>query len=135
MGGVHAIRCVPAAVLAVMLGAAPERSLAFSSEAVECLDRAGDAAARLLCAENELRNQAKALAAGVAKLKAQGDNRADELLLKSQAAWETHRDAHCAWMADRMRKDPQAQLIERALCLAGTTEARVQELEDYQNVP
>lgn len=135
MGGVLAIRCVPAAVLAVLLGAAPERGLAFSSEALECLDRAGDPAARLVCAENELTAQAKALAAGVAKLKATGDSRADELMLKSQAAWEVHRDAHCAWMADRVRKDPQAQRIESALCLAGATEARVQELEDYQSVP
>ena len=130
-----AIHCISAAVLAALLAASPHCARAFSPEAVECLDRAGDAAARLVCAENEVKTQAKALVAGVAKLKALGDNRADELLLKSQTAWEAHRDAHCAWMADRVRKDPQAQRLERSLCLAGATEARVQELEDYQSVP
>ncbi len=119
-----------------MLAVAPEHAArAFSSEGAECLDRAGDAAARIVCADNELKAQAKALAAAVAKVKAAGDNRAGDLLAKTQTAWETHRDAHCAWMADRLRRDPAAQRLEHLLCLAVATEARVQELDDYQNVP
>lgn len=122
------------AILALAL--APDRAArAFSPEGVECLDRAGDNAQRVACADIELKAQAKALAAAVAKLKAAGDNRADDLLAKTQATWEAHRDAHCAWMADRLRRDPVAQRLEHLLCLAGATEARVQELEDYQNVP
>lgn len=128
--------CLPAACLAALLAAAPERpALAFSSEGVECIDRAADVAARAACAENELNAQVKALAAMVQRLKAAGDGRAGDLLAKTQAAWEAHRDAHCAWMADRLRRDPAAQRLEHLLCLAGATESRVQELEDYTNVP
>ena len=75
------------------------------------------------------------MAQSVQKLKTAGDSRADELLAKTQAAWEAHRDAHCAWMADRLRRDPAAQRLEHLLCLAGATESRSQELDDYQNVP
>ena len=125
-----------AACLAALLATAPEHAAqAFSSEGAECLDRAGDTAARVACADIELKAQAKALAAAVAKLKAAGDNRADDLLARTQTAWEAHRDAHCAWMADRLRRDPAAQRLEHLLCLAGATEGRVQELDDYQNVP
>lgn len=128
--------CVPAACLAAVLALAPEHAArAFSPEGLECLDRASDAAQRLVCADNELKAQAKALAAAAQKLKAAGDSRAGELLAKTQAAWEAHRDAHCAWMADRLRRDPAVQRLEHLLCLAGATEARVQELDDYQNVP
>jgi uncharacterized protein YecT (DUF1311 family) len=125
-----------AALLAALLAAAPGGpAQAFSPEGVECLDRAADAQQRATCADTELKAQAKALAASVAKLKAAGDKRADELLARTQAAWEAHRDAHCAWMADRLRRDSPAQRLELLLCLAGATEARVQELDDYQNVP
>lgn len=128
--------CFPAACLVAMLVAMPEHAArAFSPEGLECLDRATDTAARVTCADIELKAQAKALAAAVAKLKAAGDNRADDLLAKTQTAWEAHRDAHCAWMADRLRRDPATQRLEHLLCLAGATEGRVQELDDYQNVP
>ncbi len=130
--------CFPAACIAAVLVLAlspGQAARAFSPEGVECLDRAGDGAQRLVCADIELKAQAKALAAAVAKLKAAGDNRADDLLAKTQAAWEAHRDAHCAWMADRLRRDATAQRLEHLLCLAGATESRVQELDDYQNVP
>jgi len=130
------IPCLPAACLAALLAAAPHLpARAFSPEGVECVDRAGDVAARTACAESELKAQTKALAAMVQRLKTAGDNRADDLLAKTQAAWEAHRDAHCAWMADRLRRDAAAQRLEHLLCLAGATEARAQELEDYTNVP
>lgn len=129
--------CLPAAVCLAALLAAPleHRAGAFSPDAVECLDGAKDAAARQECAEAEVKLQAKALAEAIQRVKKSSDGRAADLLMRSQQAWEAHRDAHCAWMADRLRKDPQAQRIEHQLCLAGATETRWQELEDYQNVP
>jgi uncharacterized protein YecT (DUF1311 family) len=136
MRAAASILCLPAAVLAALLaGAPPGPARAFSPEGVECIDRAGDVAARTACAETELKAQMKALAQMVQRLKAAGDSRADELLAKTQAAWEAHRDAHCAWMADRHRRDAAVQRLEHLLCLAGATEARTQELEDYTNVP
>jgi uncharacterized protein YecT (DUF1311 family) len=131
------IPCLPAACLAALLLAAAAQvpARAFSPEGVECIDRAGDVAQRMACAETELKAQTKALAAMVQRLKAAGDGRAGDLLAKTQAAWEAHRDAHCAWMADRLRRDAAVQRLEHLLCLAGATESRVQELEDYANVP
>ena len=136
MRAASATACFPAACLVALLAVAPEHAAqAFSPEGAECLDSATDTAKRVACADAELKSQAKALAQSAQKLKAAGDSRADELLAKTQAAWEAHRDAHCAWMADRLRRDPAAQRLEHLLCLAGATESRAQELDDYQNVP
>jgi uncharacterized protein YecT (DUF1311 family) len=119
--------------LAALVAGAP--AFAFTEESLDCLGRAADAKSRLACAEAELTAQNKALAAAVQRSRATLDARGAELLQRSQQTWETFREAHCAWMVDRLRKDAEAQRIERVLCLATTAEARAQEVEDYQSVP
>jgi uncharacterized protein YecT (DUF1311 family) len=132
----RAIETVPSRIvlcLAAMVAGGP--ALAFTEESLDCLGRAADAKARLVCAEAELAAQNKALAAAVQRMRATLDPRGNELLQRAQQTWEAFREAHCAWMVDRLRKDPEAQRIERVLCLATTAEARAQEVEDYQSVP
>lgn len=119
--------------LAAMVASAP--AFAFTEESLDCLGRATDAKGRLACAEAELAAQNKALAAAVQRARASLDGRGIELMQRAQQTWETFREAHCAWMVDRLRKDADAQRIERVLCLATTAEARAQEIEDYQSVP
>lgn len=105
-------------------------------ETLECLGKAINAKDRQACADAELAAQNKALAAAVQRAKAAApDARAIDLLQRSQAAWETFRDANCNWMIDRLRRDAEAQRIERALCLANATENRVQEVDEYQTLP
>lgn len=118
---------------AVFAGLSPAH--AFTEESLDCLGRAGDAKARLACAQAELEAQNKALAASVKRLRGTVDPRGQELLQRAQQSWETYREAHCAWMVDRLRKDPEAQRIERILCLATTAEVRSQEIDDYQASP
>ena len=110
-------------------------AFAFTEESLDCLGRATDAKGRLACAEAELAAQNKALAAAVQRSRATLDARGTELLLRAQQTWETFREAHCAWMVDRLRKDPEAQRMERILCMATTAEVRTQEIEDYQASP
>lgn len=119
--------------LAAMVAGTP--AFAFTEESLDCLGRATDAKGRLACAEAELAAQNKALAAAVQRSRATLDARGTELLLRAQQTWETFREAHCAWMVDRLRKEADAQRIERVLCLATTAEARAQEIEDYQSTP
>ena len=113
----------------------PAPGLAFTEDGVECMGKAGDGKARLACAEAELKAQNRMLAASLQRLKSTLDERGAELLARSQQAWETYRDAHCALMVDRLRKDADAQRIERILCLANVTEARAQDIDEYQTVP
>ncbi len=120
-------------VAAVLAGMTPAH--AFTEESLDCLGRAADAKARLACAEAELAAQNKALAIAVQRLRAASDQRAQEVLQRAQQSWEAYREAHCAWMVDRLRKDPEAQRMERILCLATTAEVRTQEIEDYQASP
>lgn len=120
---------------AFVAGTAPGTALGFTEESLDCLGRAGDARARLACAEAELAAQNKALAAAIQRLRGTVDQRGQELLMRAQQSWETYREAHCAWMVDRLRKDPEGQRLERILCLATTAEARSQEVEDYQSAP
>jgi uncharacterized protein YecT (DUF1311 family) len=119
--------------LAAMVAGGP--AFAFTEENLDCMGRATDAKGRLACAEAELAAQNKALAAAVLRARATLDARGAELLQRSQQTWEAFRETHCAWMVDRLRKEPEAQRIERALCLATTAEARAQEVDDYQSVP
>lgn len=114
---------------------AGSQALAFTDENLACMGRATDAKARLACAETELAVQNKTLAAAVQRARTTLDARGQELLLRSQQTWEAYREAHCAWMIDRLRKNPEAQRIERAICLAIAAEARTQEIEEYQTVP
>lgn len=120
-------------VAAVFAGMTPAH--AFTEESLDCLGRAGDAKARLACAEAELAAQNKALAIAVQRLRGSSDLRGQEVLQRAQQSWEAYREAHCAWMVDRLRKDPEAQRMERVLCLATTAEVRTQEIEDYQASP
>lgn len=122
-------------VAAMVTGFAPGMALAFSEDTFDCLGRAADAKARLACAESELAAQNKSLAAAVQRLRATLDPRGRELLQRAQQTWDIHREAHCAWMVDRLRNDAEAQRIERILCLATTAESRAQEIEDYQASP
>lgn len=114
---------------------AGSQALAFTDENLACMGRATDAKARLACAETELAAQNKTLADAVQRARTTLDARGQELLLRSQQTWEAYREAHCAWMIDRLRKNPEAQRIERAICLAIAAEARTQEIEEYQTVP
>jgi len=120
---------------AIFTGFAPGVALGFSEESFECLGRAADAKARLACAEAELVVQNKALSTAVQRLRVGLDPRGQDLLQRAQQSWEAFREAHCAWMVDKLRKDAEAQRIERILCLATTAEIRTQEIEDYQASP
>ncbi len=131
----HSPKPLALCVAAFMAGATHGTALGFTEESLDCLGRAGDAKARLACAEAELMAQNKALAGAVQRLRGTVDQRGQELLQRAQQSWDTYREAHCAWMVDRLRKDPEAQRMERILCLAGTAETRSQEIEDYQSVP
>jgi uncharacterized protein YecT (DUF1311 family) len=120
-------------VAAVFAGLSPAH--AFTEDSLDCLGRAGNAKARLACAEAELAAQNKMLAASVQRLRGTVDQRGQELLQRAQQSWDAYREAHCTWMVDRLRKDPEAQRIERILCLATTAETRSQEIDDYQASP
>jgi uncharacterized protein YecT (DUF1311 family) len=120
-------------VAAVFAGLSPAH--AFTEETLDCLGRAGDAKARLACAEAELAAQNRMLAASVQRLRSTVDQRGQELLQRAQQNWDAYREAHCTWMVDRLRKDPEAQRMERILCLATTAETRSQEIDDYQASP
>jgi uncharacterized protein YecT (DUF1311 family) len=119
--------------LAVVVAGGP--AFAFTEETLECMGHALDAKARLACAEAELAAQNKAMAAAIQRARVALDLRGLELLQRSQQAWEAYREANCAWMVDRLRKSPEAQRIERALCLATAAEARTQEIDEYQTAP
>jgi uncharacterized protein YecT (DUF1311 family) len=122
--------------LAAIAAGTPQQSAhAFMEETLECLGKAITAKERLACAEAELAAQNKALAVAVQRARAAADARAADLLQRSQQAWEAFRDANCNWMIDRLRRDAEAQRIERALCLANATENRVQEVDEYQTLP
>jgi uncharacterized protein YecT (DUF1311 family) len=122
-------------VLCLAVAVAGGPAFAISEESLDCLGRAQDVKARLACAEAELAVQNKALAAAVQRARTTLDQRGLELLQRAQQSWEAFREAHCAWMVDRLRKNPDAQRIERALCLATAAEARAQEIDEYQTVP
>ena len=129
--GVPVVVCV-AAIAAAM----PQQSVhAFMEETLECLGKAISAKDRLACAEAELAAQNRALAAAVQRAKSASDAKAVDLLQRSQQTWEAFRDANCNWMIDRLRRDVEAQRIERLLCLANATENRVQEIDEYQTLP
>lgn len=120
-------------VATVFAGLSPAH--AFTEESLDCLGRADSAKARLACAEAELAAQNRMLAASVQRLRGTVDQRGQELLLRAQQSWDAYREAHCAWMVDRLRKDSEAQRIERILCLAITAETRSQEIDDYLASP
>jgi uncharacterized protein YecT (DUF1311 family) len=119
--------------LAVVVAGGP--AFAFTEESLECMGRALDAKARLACAESELAAQNKAMAAAIQRARGTLDARGLELLQRAQQTWEAYREANCTWMVDRLRKSPEAQRIERALCLATAAEARTQEIDEYPTVP
>ncbi|MCK6450971.1 MAG: DUF1311 domain-containing protein [Alphaproteobacteria bacterium] len=128
---------MPVAVCLAALANAtpPQPAHAFTEETLECLGKAMNAKERLACAEAELAAQTRALNTAVERAKKSADTRAAEMLHRSQLAWQAFRDANCNWMSDRLRRDLEAQRIERILCLANTTEVRVQEIEEYQTLP